>query len=527
MKRLCMCLVAAALAFVLTGCQSAPEETTGKATESGSPITDEKLSLTAMQFELDNQAIDFGNLWFYQQLEEKTNIHIEFDEVKQADWETKLNLMFASGSYRDLILRGSLDVEEYGVGQHLVLALDEYLQKDMPNYTSRLKLNNAGASLISSDGHTYKIGFLISQGVNTNGHFFINKAWLDALSLPVPQTITELTDTLRAFRDQDPNGNGLKDEIPYQATFNDNNTGLYNAFACWGVPMNEYFICLSDEGRATFPARMQGFRQCVEWLHQLWTEGLLDIECITQGQNLWGAKVNQNTAGLFTYWRLTNSVIKPEIASQFACMLPCAPQGYSPKVSRILDVPEFGAALTKANTHVEESLRWLDAQMETETMLISQNGYVGDMLLKGVDGRYHVGYTPVENELYSVVPVICGQFFAPKDYYTKVYEPAPHRLEKIEYSDMYERSGVMEQNSFQILTILSPMTEEQSKRIQELRAALKTQINDSLVSFLAQGVTDESWQAFLDELDNIGQQEYVDIYQAMYRAYLAKQGASK
>ena len=80
--------------------------------------------------------------------------------------------------------------------------------------------------MTSSDGRTYKLGFLISQNINTNGHFFINAAWLNKLGLAVPTTIDELTDVLRAFRDDDPNGNGLADEVPYQATFDDNNTGI-------------------------------------------------------------------------------------------------------------------------------------------------------------------------------------------------------------------------------------------------------------------------------------------------------------
>ena len=519
MKRGGLVLMVALCALLLCACQqaAAPAEPQGNA--SGYPIAPEKLTLTAMQFELDNQAIDFGNLWFYQQLEEKTNIHIEFDEVKQADWGTKLNLMFASGDYRDMVLRGSLDLEEYGVGQQLLLPLDDVMARNMPIYTQRVADANLAADLRSSDGHTYSIGFLISQGVNTNGHFFINQNWLSRLGLSMPATVDELTDVLRAFRDGDTNGNGLSDEVPYQATFGDNNNGVYNAFAFFGVPMNEYYICVGDDGHVYFPVMRDGFRQCVEWLHLLCEEKLLDMECITQGSNLWGAKVNQNTAGLFTYWRLGNSTLKSEIAEQFTCMLPVAAEGRTPCVSRIMDTIDFGASLTVANEHVDESLRWLDAQFDTETMMVSQNGPVGDMLFVGEDGKYQVAYIPQENELYSIVPVICGQSFAPSNYYRQVYVPAAHRLEKIRYSEQYEQADVMEKVSFQVLTSVAHKTEGQSKRITDLFNTLKNQINASLVEFLTQGVTDENWQAFLTELDNIGWREYVSLYQQVYDTY--------
>ena len=42
----------------------------------------------------------------------------------------------------------------------------------------------------------------------------IRQDWLDKLNLKAPTTVDELHDVLYAFRNEDPNGNGLKDEIP-------------------------------------------------------------------------------------------------------------------------------------------------------------------------------------------------------------------------------------------------------------------------------------------------------------------------
>ena len=71
--------------------------------------------------------------------------------------------MFASGEYTDMILRNGVDVEEYG-DPGTTAALDEYLTEDiMPNYVSRLNLNNAGDSIPASDGKSYYIGYLVAQ----------------------------------------------------------------------------------------------------------------------------------------------------------------------------------------------------------------------------------------------------------------------------------------------------------------------------------------------------------------------------
>ena len=123
-----------------------------------------------MQYEVENQAIDFQDLWYFQEIERQTGVHIQFEDIKDSEWETRLSLMFASGTYPDLILRGSLDVEEYGVSQHLVLPLDGYMDEGkLPNYTAKMN-QETRERLTSSDGHIYQLGFLISQNVNTSGH---------------------------------------------------------------------------------------------------------------------------------------------------------------------------------------------------------------------------------------------------------------------------------------------------------------------------------------------------------------------
>jgi putative aldouronate transport system substrate-binding protein len=499
--------------------------------ETGYPIAKEKITLSAFQYELDNQAIDFANLWFYKQLEEKTNIHIEFEEVKEVDWAAKLNLMFASGNYSDIILRGSIDVEEFGVVQKILVPLDDYLPACMPVYYSRLGMNEAGSSIPASDGKSYYIGFLISQNINANGHWFINVNWLGKLHLSVPKTIDQLTEVLRAFKSGDPNGNDLPDEIPYQATFgnnstglNNNNTGLYNAFASWGIPENECHVFIGGDESVRFAPLQEGYRECLEWLHLLYAEGLLDPECISQDSNIWGAKLNMDTSGYFTYWRLQNTILKEDVYKQFKCMLPVAAEGYRPAVSATMEVPDFGAAVTVANRHVQETLRWLDAQMETETMMVSQNGPMGEMLKINANGKYEVAYVPPDNGLYEIVPVICGQFFAPADYYTSIYEMAPHRVEKADYCAWYAEAGVMEYKSFQYLTKLAPLTADQSTRLNKLYVDIDKCIQEALTDFITRGVSDISWQTFTDRLKRMGADEYTSIYQAAYDEYLKSDG---
>ena len=194
-------------------------------------------------------------------------------------------------------------------------------------------------------------------------------------------------------------------------------------------------------------------------------------------------------------------------------MLPVHAEGTNACLPRNMDIIEFGAALTTDNRDIEASLRWLDAQFETENMLVSQNGPVGDTLVRREDGRYEVSYVPPDNELYQTVPVICGQFFAPADYYASVYVPAAHRLEKAAYCEMYEQAGVLEPVSAKLLTAAAPKTTSQTAEDARLKTKLNSIVDAGIVSMVTQGVTEEGRAEFRERLKAGGSREYLQIYQ--------------
>ena len=508
MKRIVrLACAAVSVLLLLSGC----------ARESGKEAAPPSVSLTALQYEIDNIAVDFNRLWYYQQIERQTGIHVDFTEIKDSEWSSSVSLAFARGNKPDMILRGSLDVEEYGVKQHLLVPLDEYMAKGyLPNYTERMDRAGLREQLTASDGHIYQLGFLISQDVNTNGHFFINKTWLDRLGLEIPGTVEELTEALRRFRDTDFNGNGVRDEIPLEFTFDDNTTGIYNLFSFFGLPMNEDYVYVDRAGKVHFAPEEEPFFETLAWLHDLYAEGLLDIDFISQGSTIWAEKVNEGNAGVFSYWRLQNTALNPVVAADYEVMLPVHAAGRQACLPRNMDIIEFGAALTTDNRDIESSLRWLDAQFETENMLISQNGAVGDTLVRREDGLYEVKYVPPDNELYLSVPVICGQFFAPADYYASVYVPAVHRQEKAAYCRLYEEAKVLEPVSFKLLTTVAPKTTEESSAAQRLKAKLKSAVDAEIVAAVTHGVMDEGREAFLQQLRKGGSEEYVRVYQQVY-----------
>ena len=279
---------------------------------------------------------------------------------------------------------------------------------------------------------------------------------------------------------------------------------------------------MDNTGNVRFAPEEDAFFETLTWLHNLYLEGLLDIDFISQGSSIWAAKVNEGNTGMFSYWRLQNTALSPGTAANYQVMVPVHVEGRNACLPRNMDIIEFGAALTTDNRDIEASLRWLDAQFETENMLVSQNGPVGDTLIRREDGRYEVSYVPPDNELYQSVPVICGQFFAPAEYYASVYVPAAHRLEKSAYCDLYEQAGVLEPVSGKLLTAVAPKTTAQSAETTRLKAKLKSLVDAEIVAMVTRGVTDESREAFRSKLKENGSVEYRQVYQQIYDRWKEK-----
>ena len=484
----------------------------------GAALAEDTVQLTAFQYALENQNTDFNGLWFFEELEKTTHTHVTFDMVKDADWSTSVNLMFAvPAQMPDMILRHAVDVEEYGVTQGLLLPLDEYLTEEiMPNYVSRLNINHAGDSIPASDGHTYFIGFLMAQNVNHTGTWYVNQKELDKLGRQAPTNIEEVTDLLRAMK-----ADGI--QWPFSASYTQfGPETIWNQFASFGVPENTYYYYIDENDQVQFTAGQDGWRACVEWLHTLYEEGLMDPESLTQDSNLWANKVNNGEVGYFCYLRLINTAIKAENVGNFKSILPPAADGFKPAVSQILEVPEAGAYLTRNCKNPVAALKWIDAQLETETMMVALNGKVGEQIVLNDEGKYEVINIPENNGLYQFVPVTMGQFFAPGDYYTSIYQMAPHRVERYEDSKRYAEAGVLEYKSFQYLRDLSKMSNEDATEASDIYTELQKLVEESFSNFVRNGETDESWAAFQEQAKAIGVDRYIELYQNAYNEYLAK-----
>jgi putative aldouronate transport system substrate-binding protein len=137
--------------------------------------------------------------------------------------------------------------------------------------------NGMGFLAGSSGGKLYALPIAADFADNI-AVVFIRKDWLDKLNLTIPRTMDELLTVARAFRDRDPDGNGVNDTIPFAL---DKDFGLYRiGINTLSNPLNAYSaIWMSDgEGGLKYGSIQPEMKDALLLMQNMYKEGLLDKE---------------------------------------------------------------------------------------------------------------------------------------------------------------------------------------------------------------------------------------------------------
>lgn len=209
-------------------------------------------------------------------IEEATNINIEFEVAMSND--SYLNMMTA-GDYPDIVTANHFSnypgrlaaLYNDGISIKLNDLIDEY----MPNYKKILdthpdiqrdmKLDNGDYTFFSM---LFDVNDDLERQAKSSNGIVIRKDWLDAVGKDVPTTLDEWYDVLKAFKTQDPNGNGEMDEEP-----------ICFASSGWKYFLSAYGIvddpCIGDDGKVLYGFTSDRYKRYLETMKKWYSEGLL------------------------------------------------------------------------------------------------------------------------------------------------------------------------------------------------------------------------------------------------------------
>lgn len=512
------------------------------------PLASEKKTLRVMIPSSPNVQ-DFTSNEFTAWLEERTNVHIEW-EVLPLDPDgtanTALNVRLASGDYSEVLLNFSPTPSvlqlygEQGVFKPLNDYIDNlavYSKAAFEQYPLAMRASTA------TDGNIYSL-----PQINDCFHcsmaqkLWINQQWLDTLGVEAPTTTDQFAEVLRAFKNNDPNGNGNADELP-----------LTGSTLLWHGRPEEYFAnaflyhpgvelrLTVVDGKVTPIYTQDGWRETIKFLAGLFAEGLIDTEIFTRdrdqaravgdgngGPDMIAGAVAAGWWGEFTTY--TSGAEGPW--QQYTALAPLEGPGgvryagYNPYIAA--NIGRF--IITDKCADPELAFTWADSLMEIEATTRSIHGVKdrdwawaseGE---KGINGEQaiwrsitNIANVPSQNAHWSQA----GPSFRSNAYRLGEYVPeedAPRHVEVILYNQTKDKYEPYKQPDEMTLPPLY-FGEEASQFIAELQPTIKAAVDE----FLAQCVTgqqdvEQGWEGYLSSLESMGLQQFVAYHQEAFDA---------
>lgn len=253
---------------------------------------------------------------FSKHIEEKLVITFKWNTTPDAVFNDKKLLMLASGDYPALIMNAGIskaDQIKYGM-QGAFIPLNDLIDQHAPNIKKAMEeVSYLKSAMTAPDGNIYALPKVNECLHCTYGQrMWINTTWLEKLGLAMPTTTDEFYQVLKAFKEQDPNGNGKADEIPMTTSLDVWGGGV-DAFLMNAFIYNNGTTYLSvKDGKVILSAAESEWKEGLKYLSKLYSEGLIDKGAFTQNGDAVKQLGNKadNVVGAVGY-ALISSVLEP------------------------------------------------------------------------------------------------------------------------------------------------------------------------------------------------------------------------
>lgn len=398
-KIIALTMAAVMTASLATGCggkENQADATIAKGEEAqynytgAAPITDKegaKVSILAQNSWYST--VDFAQAPIIKEVADRAGVEIDWTLVSPTNYADSVSPMLASGSdLRDIVELPDLDQNMTYISAGLFVALDEYMDY-MPNYKAFLEANpTIKASLTAEDGHIY----YVPQTVVTNNYqpcMMINMQWLKQLNLEVPKTLDEFVETLRAFKENDMNGNGdANDEIPMSVTAS---FLPYMFGPAFGLDLISGFYA-DDAGKVHYAfAESEQYKNYLTFLNDLYKEGLLEVEFTTLTRDQITERCAQNLTGVtFDFsWQMSQlySAQYPDYNGEEGIFVGVAPLSGDYEGFYVARNPiNYVFGVSKKSDNALLAIKFLDYAMSEECQTLYVWGIEGESYTVEADG---------------------------------------------------------------------------------------------------------------------------------------------
>ena len=480
---------------------------------------------------------DFQTNWMTRQFEERGNYTLTFDTFPQADFDQRVQLMMMSGGddLPDVLMTsGSFNLSRLVsyADAGMVIPLNMYYENSAHYINQQLQHFDIDVLryVTSYDGNIYGIP-RIADGIGdmySSNVIMMYKPWLERLGYPqMPRTITEFENVLTAIRDRDPNGNGIRDEIPL---ISDSGGSLSNMLRALMNPFiytqANYWIV--ENGRIDVVFNKPAWRDGLRYANRLLEQGLISPLSYTQNATQMNAMINSDpqTVGAFARISASNLPLNSELRHNFYRFQPLEGPGGT-NVFKNLNLPSIRMIIT-SNCRTPESAFMLgDFMISEEMSLANRYGEYGvDWATPGPGLRAifaSLGFQPrilsnlgapwgsIQNKYYAQT----GPHFLPGIWSNGTTTDLPSSVPWDDFDGSYLIHYIAAANDDPVVGII--YNEREQQIMDEFHLTIINYVHESYTRFVTGDLSiDRDWDRYIAEFGRMG---LADVIRATQSAW--------
>ncbi|MEK3889106.1 extracellular solute-binding protein [Bacillus sp. FSL K6-3431] len=470
-------------------------------------------------------AQDFNDILLWNEYEKMTNVKVKWETVDRDNLAEKRNIILAGGDYPDAFFGSSLSEVElinHG-GQGDFLALNDLIDKYAPNFRKLMdEYPEIGKAVTMPDGNIYSFPIVTDPeflSMTMGPMLWYKQDWLDELGFDIPETTDELYQLLIAIKENYPDAYPLGGGPGIEAY-------LIPFFkGAWGLGNRGSSHQYVDVDPKTYELRFiptdSNFKEMLQYLNKVYSEGLIDEEFFTGSADQVIAKGSQGLYGVLPDYNpeAVYSNLKGYVGGE-ALEGPNGDRLYSHIGSPIGGVGQF--VITKNNPHPEATVRWADYFFSDEGSKMFFMGFKDKTYIETADGsieytdeiRNHPDGLTQDQAVgeYLIWPGT-GYLGLRKQEYFKGAEGMPSTLETAEKLSPYIVKEIWPPFNY---------TVEEIDEMNVLRNDIETYIGEMQAKFITGRTPFEDWDNYVKTFDKMGLDKYMKIYNDAYERYSSK-----
>ncbi|WNQ11984.1 extracellular solute-binding protein [Paenibacillus aurantius] len=531
---------AAALTVALTGgllagCGKGGDGAGGKPAEgakevanlnpSGFPIAKEPINLTFFTGKAATNGNNFEETLVWKEYAKKSGINVTFQLVPFENLTEKRNLALAGGDYPDAFYSARVpatDLMKYGA-QGTFIKLNDLIDQYAPNFKKLLeKYPDLKKGLTMPDGNIYSFPSFYSPDflpMLIGTPLWVKKDWLDKLNLKEPTTTDEFYTYLKKVKETDLNGNGQADEIPYAGE------GINPLFdqikGAWGFGNRGLGHKFVDVDPATNNLRFfrtdPKYKEVIEYVRKLYTEGLIDKEIFTTKTAALYAKGQTGIFGSTINPSPVTQINQPGYIGLGALKGPHGDQLYTHV--KVPAVWPGAFVITDKNKYPEATVRWMDYFFGDEGATFYFMGLEGQTYRKTADGKLEFVESITKNPegltmdqaLAKSITWLGGSYPGyVQEKYFKGSETLPGNIEVGQKAEPNKLKELWNNFNF---------TEEENEFRSTVGTDIQNYIGEMEAKFVTGAAPMSDWDKYTAAVQKMGVDQYMKIYKQAYDRY--------